>query len=81
MATRGLLPRFGLRSMTMQTGKKDRATTTINWVREHMLATGVLSEQFNPFNSAFISVAPLTWSQAEFVTTILDLSKNSNEQT
>ncbi len=56
----------------MSNNKPERAEKTINWVSEHMLSTGVLSEQFNPFNYKFISVAPLTWSQAEFLTTILD---------
>lgn len=53
-------------------GNNQRADNTIRWVRDHMLSTGVLSEQFNPFNYKFISVAPLTWSQAEYLTTILN---------
>ena len=52
---------------------KERAKTTINWVRDQMLTTGVLPEQFNPFTLKSVSVAPLTWSQAEFMTTVLDM--------
>ncbi|HSW81728.1 MAG TPA: glycoside hydrolase family 15 protein [Candidatus Saccharimonas sp.] len=57
----------------MQTGNMARAKKTIEWVRNCMLPTGVLSEQVHPDNSTFASVAPLTWSQAEFLTSIIDL--------
>lgn len=56
----------------LQTGKSERAKTTISWIADHMLSTGVLAEQFNQFTNKFVSVAPLTWSQAEFLTTALD---------
>lgn len=57
----------------MQTGNVERAEKTIRWVRDCMLPTGVLSEQVHPDNRTFASVAPLTWSQAEFLSSILDL--------
>lgn len=57
----------------MQTGNVERALKTIRWVRDCMLPTGVLSEQVHPDNHTFASVAPLTWSQAEFLSSILDL--------
>jgi GH15 family glucan-1,4-alpha-glucosidase len=60
--------------LDLRRGKKDRAEKTINWVRDRMLSTGVLSEQFNPFTLTFVSVAPLTWSQAEFMATVLDVT-------
>lgn len=54
-------------------GNKQRARRTIDWVKDRMLSTGVLPEQFNEFTLKFLSVAPLTWSQAEFMTSVLDL--------
>ncbi|HET9411661.1 MAG TPA: glycoside hydrolase family 15 protein [Candidatus Saccharimonadales bacterium] len=57
----------------MRIGNLERARATINWVKDRMLSTGVLSEQINPKTLAFASVAPLTWSQAEFVNSVLDL--------
>lgn len=57
----------------LETGQTERATTIINWVRDNMMPTGVLSEQINPHNGSFMSVAPLTWSQAEFMNAVLDL--------
>jgi GH15 family glucan-1,4-alpha-glucosidase len=59
-----------------QTGNTERAKKTIQWVKDRMLSTGVLSEQINPFSLAFTSVAPLAWSQAEFLSSILDLYSN-----
>lgn len=53
----------------------DSAKKHIDWVSKNMLSTGVLAEQIDPDTNAFLSVAPLTWSQAEYVSTILDYIK------
>ena len=42
----------------------------IRWVMSHALPSGVLPEQINPFNGEPLSVSPLTWSHAEFITTV-----------
>lgn len=54
-------------------GDKDRAKEILRWTHSKMLPSGVLPEQINPNTSEHISVAPLIWSQAEFISTILDL--------
>jgi GH15 family glucan-1,4-alpha-glucosidase len=36
------------------------------------MPTGMLSEQIDPVDGAFISPAPLTWSHAEYVSTLID---------
>ena len=41
--------------------------------------SGVLSEQINPENGEQMSATPLTWSQAEYVKTILDLNQKLKE--
>lgn len=51
----------------------DQAKSIIDWVLDHALSTGVLSEQVLPDGSQ-TSVAPLTWSHAELVSTLLDLA-------
>lgn len=58
----------------VRSGKSKRARKTIDWTTNLMLPTGVLSEQINPFTQKFISVAPLTWSQAEYLNTIMDFA-------
>lgn len=40
------------------------------WVTKHALSTGILSEQLDPYTGYQLSVAPLTWSHAAYVTSI-----------
>ncbi len=51
----------------------DEALKILDWVRDHSLSTGVMPEQINPENDELVSPAPLTWSHAEYVATLLDL--------
>lgn len=60
----------------METKRVVQAERIIQWVHEHMLPSGVLSEQLLPGSNQFVSVAPLAWSQAEFINTIIDLSSD-----
>jgi GH15 family glucan-1,4-alpha-glucosidase len=65
----------------MQTGNIERARATINWVKNCMLRSGVLSEQVNPITYKFTSVAPLAWSQAEFLSCVMDFMANTRPAT
>ncbi|EJL42448.1 glucan 1,3-alpha-glucosidase [Brevibacillus agri] len=49
------------------------------WVVRHSLQSGVLSEQLDPYSGAPVSVAPLTWSHATFVATVLRYLEKVNE--
>ncbi|MFI5274518.1 MAG: glycoside hydrolase family 15 protein [Ktedonobacterales bacterium] len=42
----------------------------IEWVVAHALPSGVLAEQIDPESGAVLSVSPLTWSHAEFVSAV-----------
>ena len=42
----------------------------MQWVTDHALPSGVLAEQVHPFTNAPLSVSPLTWSHATFVTAV-----------
>lgn len=57
----------------IEVGRLDEAVKIVEWVLSHALSTGVLSEQILPDGSQ-TSVAPLTWSHAELVSTLLDLA-------
>ncbi len=48
----------------------DRPLELLSWVADHASASGVLAEQLNPHTGAQISVSPLTWSHATFVSTV-----------
>ena len=46
--------------------------TILQWTRDHMSSTGMLSEQITIGNEKSVSVSPLTWSHAEYLSTLLD---------
>jgi GH15 family glucan-1,4-alpha-glucosidase len=48
------------------------AAEILEWVVDHALPSGVLAEQVHPFTNAPMSVSPLTWSHAAFVTAVLN---------
>lgn len=56
----------------LETGQQDRATNILHWVHDSAWATGALSEQINPRTRDEMSVSPLCWSQAEYLSTLLD---------
>jgi glucoamylase len=43
----------------------------LEWVVEHALPSGILAEQVDPYTDQPLSVSPLTWSHAAFVSTVL----------
>jgi GH15 family glucan-1,4-alpha-glucosidase len=45
------------------------ARRLLDWVAARAAPSGVLPEQVDPFDGAARSVAPLTWSHAEFILT------------
>jgi GH15 family glucan-1,4-alpha-glucosidase len=51
----------------------------LEWCVKHALSAGILSEQLHPFTGTQISAAPLAWSHAEYVTTIIDYLEKSEE--
>jgi GH15 family glucan-1,4-alpha-glucosidase len=56
----------------LEIGEQDKAKRVLEWVRDAAWSTGVLAEQVNPETGAETSVSPLCWSQAEYVSTLLD---------
>lgn len=45
----------------------------LDWVLGHATSSGMFGEQIDPVNGDLVSPAPLTWSHAEYVSTLLDL--------
>lgn len=48
------------------------AESVLDTVLSHATDSGMLGEQINPVNGSLISPAPLTWSHAEYMSTLLD---------
>lgn len=63
----------------VEAGDDTTAHKILEWVQSHALNTGVLAEQVNPVTGELLSVAPLTWSHAEFLATILDMITEPEE--
>lgn len=47
-----------------------RALPLFEWCARHSLPSGVISEQIHPYSGVPLSVSPLTWSHAAFVTAV-----------
>ena len=51
----------------------------LDWVVRSASPAGVVAEQLNPLTGEPLSVAPLTWSHATFVETVLDFVEKEKE--
>jgi len=51
----------------------------LDWTISHMSDAGILPEQLDPFTGDHLSVAPLTWSHATFIDTILKYNERLEE--
>lgn len=49
----------------------DHVRADLNWVERNALRSGILSEQLNPYTREQVSAAPLTWSHAEYIRTVI----------
>ena len=49
----------------------DKVRADLNWVERNTLRSGILSEQLNPYTREQVGAAPLTWSHAEFLRTVI----------
>jgi len=59
----------------------EEARGYIEWVKRFASASGILPEQMHPFTGAPLSVAPLTWSHATYVETVLMFLEKEKELT
>ena len=50
----------------------ERTVAVLHWVKQFAAQSGILPEQIDPGNGSFMSVAPLTWTHAEYLSTLLD---------
>ena len=55
------------------------ARQTLAWAAGHASASGMLPEQLHALTGAPLSVAPLTWSHAVFVDTVLQFAQRERE--
>jgi len=66
------IPSLWMAQYHLEMGEDFAANAILEWVKNASMRTGVLSEQINPDNHSMIAPAPLVWSHAEFISTLLD---------
>ncbi|MEI6053807.1 MAG: glycoside hydrolase family 15 protein [Candidatus Saccharibacteria bacterium] len=64
---------FWLAQYFIDTNEKQKALEILDWAKSHALNTGVMAEQLDPISNEIVSPAPLTWTHAEYVSTLLDM--------
>ena len=57
----------------------EQAGELLSWACDFSLPSGVLAEQVHPFTGEPVSVSPLTWSHAAFVSTAIRLMNRTQE--
>jgi len=57
----------------------EQAYQILEWTCSHATKSGVLAEQMHPHTGEHLSTAPLTWSHAEYVTTVDEYIKKHRE--
>lgn len=63
----------------LELGNITEAQKVIEWVERHAYPSGILAEQIVPGSGLSVSVAPLAWSHAEYLTTLLDMMSSKLE--
>ncbi len=58
----------------VQAKQVDKARALVEWTLGLTMSSGILSEQIEPANGSPVGVAPLVWSHAEYINTVLDLA-------
>ena len=53
----------------------------LSWTVKHALASGVLSEQLDPYTGRPVSATPLLWSHAEYVQAVVEYINKRQELT
>jgi GH15 family glucan-1,4-alpha-glucosidase len=56
----------------IESNEPAKAMEILDWVKSSALSTGMMSEQIDPISGTIISPAPLSWTHAEYITTLLD---------
>ena len=64
---------FWLAQYYIDSGEKQKALEILDWAKSHALNTGVMAEQLDPVSNEIVSPAPLTWTHAEYISTLLDM--------
>lgn len=65
---------FWLAQYYIEIKQLEKAEKIMDWSLKHAMPSGILSEQIDPRDGLPVGVAPLVWSHAELINTVLDIS-------
>jgi GH15 family glucan-1,4-alpha-glucosidase len=68
---------YWLAQYYVQSKQTQKARAIVDWSLTHTLNSGIMSEQIHPVTGSPLGVAPLVWSHAELINTVLDISGNN----
>lgn len=57
---------------SIETNQPELARSVLTWINGISSQTSIMSEQISPIDHSLISPSPLTWSHAEYLSTLLD---------
>ncbi len=66
-------------AMAKTTKDLEEPRKILDWVKAYASPSGILAEQLHPLTGAPLSVAPLTWSHATFVDTVLEFTEKERQ--
>ncbi len=66
-----------LAQYALECGDTATAMSVLDFTIDHAQGTSMLAEQLHPIDGSELSVEPLTWSHAEYVSTLLDMISES----
>lgn len=69
-----IITSFWMAQYYMRDGNTEKARQIVDAMLDKSLPSGVMSEQFNPTSSSPLSVAPLVWSHAELINTVIKIT-------
>lgn len=75
-----LVVSFWLAQYCIDVGDNKKAIEILDWGKGHAMNTGVMAEQIDPVTNEIISPAPLTWTHAEYISTLLDMITTDKKQ-
>jgi|AntRauTorcE11897_2_1112592.scaffolds.fasta_scaffold00030_15 GH15 family glucan-1,4-alpha-glucosidase len=75
-----IITSFWLAQYYIRNKNNDKAKQIIDWSLTKTLPSGVFSEQIHPETSQPMSVAPLVWSHAEYINTVLDFTRSEQNK-
>lgn len=69
------IPTLWMAQYSIERGDNEMARSILDWVKSLSMSTGALAEQIDPVSHDMIAPAPLSWSNAEYISTLLDISE------